>query len=155
MATLTTTVTETLTLNGQKYNSTQTKSIASITQCLTTVITCNDTESVLLTFADDATGIGTFDRHSVSYLRISNLDATDYITLAFKDGTASVYAVRVDAGSSFVVPISNTSNETPLMFATNDNANVSTMVEIDTITADASSGTVDVEVYLALNATTS
>tara|TARA_R110002020_G_scaffold146694_5_gene321471 strand:- start:313 stop:780 length:468 start_codon:yes stop_codon:yes gene_type:complete len=155
MATLTTKITETLTLNGQKYDSVQTKTIASITQVLKSVVTCNTTESVLLTFADDATGIGTFDRHSVSYLRITNLDDTDYITLAFKDGTASVYAVRVDAGSSFIMPVSNTSNEMPLMFATDDDVTVDAMVQIDTITADAASGTVDVEVFLALNATTS
>ena len=155
MATLTTKVTESIVLDGQSFSSSRSKSITDVTQVLKTIVTVDTSESVLLTFADDATGIGTYDRHSVVYLRISNLDTTDYAVLAFKDGTASVYAVRVDAGSSFIVPISNTSNEMPLMFATDDNANVSTMVQIDTITADAASGTVDLEVFLGLNATTS
>jgi len=40
------------------------------------------------------------------------------------------------------------------MFATDDNANVGSMVEIDTITADSSSGSIEMEVMMALNATT-
>mgnify|MGYP003137248013 FL=1 len=154
MPTLTTTITETLSIEGQRYDSQRIKSVDNITQVLKTVVTVNETESVLLTFADDAVGVGTVDRSSVAYLRITNLDLTDYVTLAFKDGTASVYAVRVDAGSSFIVPISNTTNEKPLMFATDDNANVGSMVEIDTITADSSSGSIEMEVMMALNATT-
>ena len=154
MPTLTTTILETLSIEGQRYDSQRIKSVENITQVLKTVVTVNETESVLLTFADDAVGVGTVDRSSVAYLRITNLDETDYVTLAFKDGTASVYAVRVDAGSSFIVPISNTTNEKPLMFATDDNANVGTMVEIDTITADSSSGSIEMEVMMALNATT-
>ena len=154
MPTLTTTILETLSIEGQRYDSQRIKSVENITQVLKTVVTVNETESVLLTFADDAVGVGTVDRSSVAYLRITNLDLTDYVTLAFKDGTASVYAVRVDAGSSFIVPISNTTNEKPLMFATDDNANVGTMVEIDTITADSSSGSIEMEVMMALNATT-
>lgn len=154
MPTLTTTILETLSIEGQRYDSQRIKSVENITQVLKTVVTVNETESVLLTFADDAVGVGTVDRSSVAYLRITNLDLTDYVTLAFKDGTASVYAVRVDAGSSFIVPISNTTNEKPLMFATDDNANVGSMVEIDTITADSSSGSIEMEVMMALNATT-
>ena len=154
MPTLTTTILETLSIEGQRYDSQRIKSVENITQVLKTVVTVNETESVLLTFADDAVGVGTVDRSSVAYLRITNLDETDYVTLAFKDGTASVYAVRVDAGSSFIVPISNTTNEKPLMFATDDNANVGSMVEIDTITADSSSGSIEMEVMMALNATT-
>ena len=154
MPTLTTTILETLSIEGQRYDSQRIKSVENITQVLKTVVTVNETESVLLTFADDAVGVGTVDRSSVAYLRITNLDETDYVTLAFKDGTASVYAIRVDAGSSFIVPISNTTNEKPLMFATDDNANVGSMVEIDTITADSSSGSIEMEVMMALNATT-
>lgn len=154
MPTLTTTILETLSIEGQRYDSQRIKSVENITQVLKTVVTVNETESVLLTFADDAVGVGTVDRSSVAYLRITNLDETDYVTLAFKDGSASVYAVRVDAGSSFIVPISNTTNENPLMFATDDNATVGSMVEIDTITADSSSGSIEMEVMMALNATT-
>lgn len=154
MPTLTTTILETLSIEGQRYDSQRIKSVENITQVLKTVVTVNETESVLLTFADDAVGVGTVDRSSVAYLRITNLDETDYVTLAFKDGSASVYAVRVDAGSSFIVPISNTTNEKPLMFATDDNATVGSMVEIDTITADSSSGSIEMEVMMALNATT-
>lgn len=154
MPTLTTTILETLSIEGQRYDSQRIKSVENITQVLKTVVTVNETESVLLTFADNAVGVGTVDRSSVAYLRITNLDETDYVTLAFKDGSASVYAVRVDAGSSFIVPISNTTNEKPLMFATDDNATVGSMVEIDTITADSSSGSIEMEVMMALNATT-
>lgn len=154
MPTLTTTILETLSIEGQRYDSQRIKSVENITQVLKTVVTVNETESVLLTFADDAVGVGTVDRSSVAYLRITNLDETDYVTLAFKDGSASVYAIRVDAGSSFIVPISNTTNEKPLMFATDDNATVGSMVEIDTITADSSSGSIEMEVMMALNATT-
>lgn len=154
MPTLTTTILETLSIEGQRYDSQRIKSVENITQVLKTVVTVNETESVLLTFADNAVGVGTVDRSSVAYLRITNLDETDYVTLAFKDGSASVYAIRVDAGSSFIVPISNTTNEKPLMFATDDNATVGSMVEIDTITADSSSGSIEMEVMMALNATT-
>jgi hypothetical protein len=113
MATLTTTVTETLTLNGQSYNSIQSKTIASITQALKTTVTClNSAETAILgVAAAGSTDLGKsyvagqFDQDSVRYIRITNLDASNYVLLTIRNSRnsdANEVAIKLDKGASFI-----------------------------------------------------
>ena len=157
MATLTTKVIETLTLNGQKYDSTQTKTISDITQVLKTIVECPTSEINLLTFASAATGISTLDQDDVEYVRLTNLDSTNYITIGIEkeSSTASVAAFRLDAGRSFILCTSNAATEHPQFFTSDGGHGSSgTQIDIETITALANTATCKLELFVALNTTT-
>ena len=119
MSTLTVTVRETLNLNGVEQGSTNVKTISDITQVLKTIVECPTSEINLLTFASAATGVTTLDQDDVEYIRMTNLDTSNYITIGIEkeSSTASIAAFRLDAGRSFIVATSNTATEHPQFFA--------------------------------------
>ena len=157
MATLTVQIKETLNLNGKEQGSVNTKTISDITQCLKTIVEVPTSEINLLTFASAAAGITTLDQDDVEYIRITNLDTTNYITIGIEKEShvPSVAAFRLDAGRSFILPISNTATEHPQFF-TSDSAHDSSAspIDIETITALANSDTCKLEVFIAMNTTT-
>ena len=157
MATLTVSLKETLTLNGREQGSTNVKTISDITQVLKTIVECPTSEINLLTFAAAATGISTLDQDDVEYVRLTNLDTSNYITIGIEkeSSTASVAAFRLDAGRSFILATSNAAAEHPQFF-TSDAAHDSsaTQIDIETITALANGGACQLELFVALNTTT-
>ena len=157
MATLTSTIIETLTLDGQTFDSTKIKSIQNITQVLKTIVECPTSEINIVTFASAAAGISTLDQDDIEYVRLTNLDSTNFITIGIEkeSSTASVAAFRLDAGRSFILPISNTATEHPQFF-TSDSAHDSSAspIDIETITALANSSACKLEVFIAMNTTT-
>lgn len=157
MATLKQTITETITLEGQDFSSTRTKTIANITQVLKTIIEAPTSEINLLTFASAKAGLSTLDQDDVEYVRITNLGPTNFCTIGIEkeSSTASIAAFKLDAGRSFVLPISNASAEHPTFF-TSDAAHDSSasQIDIETITALADTAAVQLEIFVALNTTT-
>jgi len=157
MATLRVQIKETLNLNGKEQGSTNTKTIENITQVLNTIVEVPTSEINLLTFASAATGVSTLDQDDVEYIRITNLDDTNFITIGIEkeSSTASVAAFKLDAGRSFIVATSNASAEHPQFF-TSDAAHDSsaTQIDIETITALADTGACKLELFVALNTTT-
>tara|TARA_R100001594_G_scaffold39285_1_gene70770 strand:+ start:3504 stop:3977 length:474 start_codon:yes stop_codon:yes gene_type:complete len=157
MSTLTVTIKEALTLNGREQGSTNTKTISNITQVLKTIVECPTSEINLLTFASAATGVTTLDQDDVEYIRMTNLDTTNYITIGIEkeSSTASIAAFRLDAGRSFIVATSNASAEHPQFFASaaaHDSS--ATQIDIETITALANTAACKLELFVALNTTT-
>tara|TARA_R100000988_G_C3994666_1_gene164964 strand:+ start:1087 stop:1560 length:474 start_codon:yes stop_codon:yes gene_type:complete len=157
MATLTVQIKETLNLNGKEQGSINTKTISDITQVLKTIVEVPTSEINLLTFASAAAGISTLDQDDVEYVRLTNLDTTNFITIGIEkeSSTASVAAFRLDAGRSFIVATPNTTTEHPQFF-TSDAAHDSsaTQIDIETITALANTATCKLELFVALNTTT-
>jgi hypothetical protein len=110
MATLTTTVTESLTLNGKDQGSTYTESNStSVTQSYKRIIGCHlDTRHELfgLVATGGVAGAFDFDQGSLQYVRITNLHTTR-LNLIFNnhktDGSANQgTAVVVPPGKSFM-----------------------------------------------------
>jgi hypothetical protein len=156
MATLTVKLEETLRLNGQDFSSSSTKSISSITQVLKTIIEVSTTTGTIFSFAAAASGLGTFDQDDVEYVRLTNLDATNFIIIGVEKetSTSSGYWIKLDAGRSFILPTSNASTEHP-EFAAHDSAHaVPSFVDIESITADADTAACQLEIFIALNTTT-
>ena len=135
MATLTVQIKETLNLNGKEQGSVNTKTISDITQVLKTIVEVPTSEINLLTFASAATGVTTLDQDDVEYIRITNLDANNYITIGIEKESSTT--------------------EHPQFF-TSDAAHDSsaTQIDIETITALANGGACKLELFVALNTTT-
>jgi hypothetical protein len=153
-STLKVTLSEECSIEGVNYSGSRTKSFSSITSIFRHIVNVTTTEGVVLTFTDAGGDIADLDRDTVEYLRITNLDTTNFVMISFKDGTAAVAAFRLDAGRSLIVPTPNTITEHPQFFVDDDSATSgagATMLDIDTITADADTAACNIEIFCAMN----
>ena len=81
-ATLTTTVSESVTLNGKTFGNSITKTHASVKVVREQIVTVPTTMVTLYEAADDPSGT-TFDEDLIVYARITNTDTTNFIGLHF------------------------------------------------------------------------
>jgi len=141
MATLTVTIQESITLNGSERGSTNTIDMTGITQLDQRIVKVGTSEQSLILF-DTAEAAGQFADTSVDYVRITNLDLTNFITLRMTAGDDE-YFVKLSAGDSFVL------FET--VMDTDDDAGAATasLANIDSIKAVANSADCNVELFVA------
>jgi len=152
-ATLTTTVSDSITLNGTTYGNTVTKTHASVKVVRQQTVTVPTTMVTLYQSADAASG-STFDEDLIVYARITNTDTTNFIGLHIITDTGQEAIYKLNAGCSFVL------NAHADAFDTEDdvsdaNADItaedfsaSTGNDIVKISADANTASVDVEVLI-------
>lgn len=135
MATLKTTLTETLTLNGKNYGNTISDEIVGINNVYQTIITITSATTVfVLQFTAGNAQLGTIKDGELKYLRITNLDSTNYVDIALDNG--GDYYQRIKAGESFVL--------------TDDQVNTGAgFATLDLIKAQANTADVNVEIFIA------
>jgi len=158
MATLTSTITENITLNGADRGSTNTLSVASVTQVFHRIVTCpTGQDTTVATFAstvDDSAVSGSLDVEDVKYIRVTNLDGTNPINLSLQvdageDDTAAdeSASILIAAGRSFIMGVPSEG------FAVSDaNASIITGVHLhnlESLLIDPLSESVTVEVFIA------
>ena len=158
MATLTSTITENITLNGADRGSTNTLSVASVTQVFHRIVTCptgqDTTVATFASTADDSAVSGSLDVEDVKYIRITNLDGTNPINLSLQvdagenDTAADESAsILVAAGRSFIMGVPSEG------FAVSDaNADIITganLHNLESLLIDPLSNSVTVEVFIA------
>lgn len=102
-ATLTTTITESITLNGVVYDKTTTKAIADVATYNSRVYQLKgSTSHSLINFVSDPTS-GRFDTEDFKYMRITNLDDTNAINISLTDASDAGLGFQLNAGDSFVL----------------------------------------------------
>tara|TARA_Y100000593_G_C4314660_1_gene340213 strand:- start:3015 stop:3716 length:702 start_codon:yes stop_codon:yes gene_type:complete len=108
-STLQVTMTESIVLNGKNKGDTTTINIPSIKEVMKRTVTATTTEVVLLLFPSALTSLGSagslcgaFTAANVRYLRITNKDDTNFITLVFKNEYNNEVSIKLDAGQSFI-----------------------------------------------------
>ncbi len=126
MATLTTKVIEEITLNNNSYNSERSLDISSVNEIVKRIVTISTTETGLLGF---------------------DLDSTNHLTLTFRDEDSTEFAIKVDAGHSFIYPGDNSGGVVDTMHAGGSALTVSLNDLVD-ITATADTDSCDVEVFV-------
>ncbi len=154
MATLTVKVIEEVTLNNNSYNSERSLDISSVDEIVKRIVTIPASEVGLLGFATtSATDLsksylaGQFDEDDVRYIRITNLDSSNHITLTFRDEDSTEFCMKVDAGHSFIYPGDNSGGVADTMHAAGSAITVSLNDLVD-ITATADTAACDVEVFV-------
>jgi len=100
-ATMTVTITESISLNGVDYGGTNTLTIASVNEISKRIVTTTNTEAIILAFGT-VIAAGQFDETKVMYIRITNLDDTNEVVLTFKNENDDEFAVLLDKGQSFI-----------------------------------------------------
>ena len=148
-ATLTVTLTEKIELNGVDQGGTNTLSIASVNEVSKRIVSASTTEQVILSFGT-AVAAGQFDETKVVYIRITNLDDTNFVGLIFRNENSDEFSVKLDKGQSFIYNGDLAGGVVDTMDAV-DNAGLTTNTfgDLVDITADADTASCDLELFVA------
>ena len=105
MADLTTTVTESVVLNGALRGNTNTVTTTGINNVFERIVTCihSQTTTVAVFAAAPYTSAGAIDVENVRYIRVTNLGADSAVVLAVVT-TNTNYQVRLTPGTSHIIP---------------------------------------------------
>jgi len=141
-ATLTITHTESITLGGSDRGATHTQTVASVAEYTNRIVNIGTAETDIVGFGA-ANGQGPYVRTDVKYMRFSNLDDTNYITIGVSKTGADTAYFKLEAGQSFIV------NNDEIEIDASGGAS-SAFVEADNISAKANGAAVDIEFAIAL-----
>ena len=105
MADLTTTVTESVVLNGALRGNTNSVTTTGINKVFERIVTCthSQTTTVAVFAAAPYTSAGAIDVENVRYIRVTNLGEDSAIVLAVVT-TNTNYQVRLTQGTSHIIP---------------------------------------------------
>ena len=146
-ATLTVTITEEITLNGQDKGSTNALTVASVTEVIQRIVNVPTSEVIILAMGT-AVAAGQLVEGDVRYIRLTNKDDTNHITLVFKSENSNECSHLLDAGHSFIYPGDNSGG----VVNTHDASASALTVSLDDlvdITAQANTAACDLEIFVA------
>lgn len=145
MADLTLTITEAVTLNGTSHGATNTQTITGITDVLHRIVDVPTSGYIdLVNFATAASGVAIADG-TAKHIRITNLDASNFVTLRVREDAVQEYFVRIEAKDSFILgnSVADANDEG------NGAAGQLSMTSIDEIEALANTASCEVEIFIA------
>ena len=146
-ATLTVTLTEEITLNGQDKGATNTLTVASVTEVSQRIINVPASEVVILAMGT-AVAAGQFVESTIRYIRITNKDDTNHVTLVFRSENSNECAHKLDYGQSFIYAGDNSGGVVDTHDASASALSVSLDDLVD-ITATADTAACDLELFVA------
>ena len=114
-------------------------------------MTITTNESTVATMSGAVASAGHFNDSAVRYMRFTNLDDTNFLTLTFRNQDNDEVAIKVDAGNSLMVFADNSGGMVAMFNATQDAdaASDTALGSITNIQADANTGNCDLEVFIA------
>ena len=150
-STLKVTLREDIKLNGVDQGGVTTLSIGSINEISKRIVTVTTTEAVIATFSSAVASAGHYVAADVRYIRFTNLDDTNFITLTFRNQDNDEAAIKLDSGQSFIWNGDNANGMTAVMNATQDAdaASSTNFGSLTNIQADADSDSCDLEMLIA------
>ena len=151
MANLTVTHTEDITLNGQQFGTTSIKSITGINEISKRILTITTAESTIATFSAAVASAGHYIAADTRYIRFTNQDGTNFITLTFRNQDNDEFAIKLDFGQTLVLNGDNADGMTAIFNATQDAdaASDTAFGSLTNILADANGGSCDLEMIIA------
>ena len=146
-ATLTVKIHESISLNGKDQGGTTTLSLSSINEISKRIVTVTTTEAEVVAMSTSASS-GTFIEGDVRYMRFTNLDDTNHITLTFKNENDDEFGVKLDKGQSFIYNGDLSGGVVDTMHAGGSALTVA-FNDLVNITADADTASCDMELFVA------
>ena len=146
-ATMTVTITESISLNGTNQGATNTLSLASIAEVSKRIVNVPASEVEVVAMGT-AVAAGTFIESTVKYIRFTNLDDTNHITLTFKDEDNTEFAVLLDKGQTFIYNGDIAGGVVNTMHAGGSALTVS-LNDLVNVTALADTAACDLEIFVA------
>tara|TARA_R110000824_G_scaffold337574_2_gene524174 strand:- start:558 stop:1028 length:471 start_codon:yes stop_codon:yes gene_type:complete len=147
-ATLTVTLTEEITLNGQDKGATNVLTVASVTEVSQRIVNVPTSEVVILAMGT-AVAAGQFDEDDVRYIRITNKDDTNHVILTFRSESGDECIHKLDAGHSFIYAGDNSGGVVNTHDANDGAISSVTLDDLVDITALADTAACDLELFVA------
>tara|TARA_R110000824_G_scaffold16596_3_gene68686 strand:- start:16209 stop:16667 length:459 start_codon:yes stop_codon:yes gene_type:complete len=143
-STLKVTLTERIVLNGSDHGSSNELSISDINEASKRIVTTNGTSATTVVSFGPTPAGGTYVDSDVRYIRITNLDDTNYATLRITGDASTDFAVRLDPYSNYIITSTSTTGVV-------DYADISgvTLDNLVAISATANTAAVDLEIFVA------
>lgn len=143
-STLTVTVSEKLTLNGRDHGSSQKITIAGVNEVSKRIVTVlASTDSTQIYAGAAIASIGTFITANVKYIRITNLDDTNAVSIHIEDTSNTQYA-------QFLIPAGHVFFLTDAASSYGGASSIAVPTgNIEKISAMGDGGAVDVEILVA------
>ena len=143
-ATLTVSISESITLNSVARGSNTTVSIASIGEISNRIMSIDsDTNgtNIIDIGASTLAGAGSYPKGTLKYLRITNLDDTNFVIIQFTDESSHYWELKLEAGKTLML---------------GDVASIDDQADIDNFSATAitkiigkaDTADVDIELYI-------
>ena len=150
-STMTVTLTESINLNGTNQGATNSVAIPSIAEISKRIMTITTNEATIATMSGAVASSGHFNDSFVRYMRFTNLDDTNFLTLTFTNDDNDEVAIKLDAGNSFLWFADNSGGMVDVFNAATagDAASDTALGSITTIQADANTGNCDLEIIIA------
>jgi len=140
---LSVTISEELILDGNDRSNTHTATFT-VNELDHRVLTIDNTEKSILLF-DTANEAGTIEDGNLAYLRITNLDVSDTVTLRIRDAEQE-FMVRLKAGGSFILTEDKLDADAT---GSEETVTLSQINKISAVSSDASGS--KLEIYAASN----
>tara|TARA_Y100001938_G_C7967340_1_gene367495 strand:- start:154 stop:642 length:489 start_codon:yes stop_codon:yes gene_type:complete len=147
-ADLTVRVTESITLNERDYGGFNEFTISGIKNISRRIETITTNETTLFTAGIGVAG-GTWVAANVAYIRFTNLDDTNFVILTFANAHNDEFAVKLDAGKTFMLQADNSGGMVAVFDAKDLGGLIMGLNNLKSITADADTASVDLEMYVA------
>ena len=149
-ATLTVTLTESISLNGSEQGATNTLTIPSVATISKRIIDVPNSEVEIIAMST-AVASGTFVEGDVRYIRITNLDDTNHVGLIFKNENNDEFGVKLDKGQSFIYNGDMSGGVVDTMDAQDGGADLgaNTFADLVNVTAYEDTAACDIEVLVA------
>ena len=142
---------ESITLDGSEQGTVTTKSISGINSISKRIATITTAESTIATFSAAVASAGHYVAANVRYIRFTNKDDTNFITLTFRNQDNDEAAIKLDAGQSFIWNGDNSGGMVDVLNATQDadSASDTALGDLTNIQADANTNSCDLEMFIA------
>jgi len=145
------TIVETIKLKGKDQGATTELTIQDINEISSRIVTITTAEATIATFSSAVASAGHYVATDVRYMRFTNLDDTNFITLTFRNQDNDEVAIKLDAGLSFIWNGDNDNGMTAVFNATEDAdaASDTAFGSLTNIQADANTASCDLEMFIA------
>lgn len=139
---LTVTISEAITINGQSVNSDNQLVISNIAAIDKRIVAIPTGSEVTVLAFGSAVAAGTLVAANIKYVRITNKDDTNFVRVRVTKSGNQTFDVKLDAGKSFI--IGNTSESVSATAGA-----FSAFVDMTSINAQADTAAVNIEYFVA------
>ena len=142
------TITESIKLKGKDQGSTTELTINDINEVASRIVTVPTSEVEIIAMST-AVSSGTFVEGNVRYIRITNLDDTNHVSLTFKNEDNDEFWVKLDKGQTFIYNGDLSGGVVDTMEAAATAITPGTFADLVNITALADTAACDLEIFVA------
>ena len=148
-APLNVTIREQITMNGTDYGGITRYTVNNISEISRRLVTTNGTSSTEIIRFQPSASAGQFINTDVRYLRITNLDDTNFATLRFQGSASTDYSFRLDPTGSHLLMTTQDSGSSNAGVTSYADIGGIVLTNLRTIKVIADTAAVDLELFVA------